>query len=156
MNNNSVLSRRSSRVALLTISSPLYLQKLILSEILIISASKLRLVSLFIAATVMDADFERRCSELVARERSGHAAVAEQHLLYVWGGYMVSKTSAPCRGIIGMFAQLTCFACDLKRQEQDKLVINDLRIKVSCGIIDTASIFTEAVLAAVTVGQALV
>ncbi|XP_028293465.1 kelch domain-containing protein 1 isoform X2 [Gouania willdenowi] len=31
---------------------------------------------------------ERLCSELVARERSGHTAVVDTNLLYVWGGYM--------------------------------------------------------------------
>ena len=31
--------------------------------------------------------------ELVARERSGHTAVVEENLLYVWGGYMVRKTN---------------------------------------------------------------
>ncbi|XP_047201968.1 kelch domain-containing protein 1-like isoform X2 [Girardinichthys multiradiatus] len=31
--------------------------------------------------------FERRRSELVARERSGHTAVVADNLLYVWGGY---------------------------------------------------------------------
>uniref|UniRef100_A0A672HC93 Kelch domain-containing protein 1-like n=1 Tax=Salarias fasciatus TaxID=181472 RepID=A0A672HC93_SALFA len=36
----------------------------------------------------MDEEFERHCSELVARERSGHTAVVESSLLYVWGGYM--------------------------------------------------------------------
>nr|XP_020481714.1 kelch domain-containing protein 1-like isoform X2 [Labrus bergylta] len=36
----------------------------------------------------MDSAFERHCSELVARERSGHTAVVEDSLLYVWGGYM--------------------------------------------------------------------
>ncbi|KAG7224127.1 hypothetical protein INR49_019862 [Caranx melampygus] len=36
----------------------------------------------------MDSAFERHCSELVARERSGHTAVVEGNLLYVWGGYM--------------------------------------------------------------------
>uniref|UniRef100_A0A8C9Z6L1 Kelch domain containing 1 n=1 Tax=Sander lucioperca TaxID=283035 RepID=A0A8C9Z6L1_SANLU len=36
----------------------------------------------------MDSAFERHCSELVARERSGHTAVVEETLLYVWGGYM--------------------------------------------------------------------
>lgn len=40
----------------------------------------------------MDSAFERHCSELVARERSGHTAVVEDNLLYVWGGYMVSHT----------------------------------------------------------------
>uniref|UniRef100_A0A3B5L544 Kelch domain containing 1 n=1 Tax=Xiphophorus couchianus TaxID=32473 RepID=A0A3B5L544_9TELE len=39
----------------------------------------------------MDPAFERRCSELVARERSGHTAVVLDSLLYVWGGYMVSE-----------------------------------------------------------------
>ncbi|KAF7201623.1 kelch domain-containing protein 1 [Nothobranchius furzeri] len=34
------------------------------------------------------AALERHCSELVARERSGHTAVALDNLLYVWGGYM--------------------------------------------------------------------
>ena len=43
----------------------------------------------------MDSAFERHISELVARERSGHTAVAEDNLLYVWGGYMVSKTNIP-------------------------------------------------------------
>lgn len=41
----------------------------------------------------MDSAFERHFSELVARERSGHTAVAEDNLLYVWGGYMVRKTN---------------------------------------------------------------
>lgn len=41
----------------------------------------------------MDSGFERHFSELVARERSGHTAVAEDNLLYVWGGYMVRKTN---------------------------------------------------------------
>ncbi|XP_053701188.1 kelch domain-containing protein 1-like isoform X1 [Synchiropus splendidus] len=36
----------------------------------------------------MEVEFERNRSELVARERSGHSAVVEDHLLYVWGGYM--------------------------------------------------------------------
>lgn len=36
----------------------------------------------------MDSAFERHFSEVVARERSGHTAVAEDNLLYVWGGYM--------------------------------------------------------------------
>ncbi|XP_016533759.1 kelch domain-containing protein 1 [Poecilia formosa] len=36
----------------------------------------------------MDPAFERHCSELVARERSGHTAVVLDSLLYVWGGYM--------------------------------------------------------------------
>uniref|UniRef100_A0A3Q4I3X1 Kelch domain-containing protein 1-like n=1 Tax=Neolamprologus brichardi TaxID=32507 RepID=A0A3Q4I3X1_NEOBR len=36
----------------------------------------------------MDSAFERHCSELVARERSGHTAVLHDNLLYVWGGYM--------------------------------------------------------------------
>ncbi|KAK5857566.1 hypothetical protein PBY51_010803 [Eleginops maclovinus] len=36
----------------------------------------------------MDSAFESRCSELVARERSGHTAVVDGNLLYVWGGYM--------------------------------------------------------------------
>lgn len=36
---------------------------------------------------------ERHRLELVARERSGHTAVVEDNLLYVWGGYMVSKTN---------------------------------------------------------------
>uniref|UniRef100_A0A3Q2PCA7 Kelch domain containing 1 n=1 Tax=Fundulus heteroclitus TaxID=8078 RepID=A0A3Q2PCA7_FUNHE len=36
----------------------------------------------------MDPASERRCSELVARERSGHTAVVADSLLYVWGGYM--------------------------------------------------------------------
>lgn len=36
----------------------------------------------------MDSAFARHRSELVARERSGHTAVAEENLLYVWGGYM--------------------------------------------------------------------
>lgn len=36
----------------------------------------------------MDSALERHCSELVARERSGHTAVVEENLLYVWGGYM--------------------------------------------------------------------
>ncbi|XP_067336464.1 kelch domain-containing protein 1 isoform X2 [Channa argus] len=36
----------------------------------------------------MDSALERRCLELVARERSGHTAVVEDNLLYVWGGYM--------------------------------------------------------------------
>lgn len=40
----------------------------------------------------MDPAFERHYSEVVARERSGHTAVAEDNLLYVWGGYMVRKT----------------------------------------------------------------
>ncbi|KAG7509915.1 kelch domain-containing protein 1 [Solea senegalensis] len=31
---------------------------------------------------------ESHCSELVARERSGHTAVVEDNLLYVWGGYV--------------------------------------------------------------------
>ncbi|XP_077415940.1 kelch domain-containing protein 1-like [Vanacampus margaritifer] len=35
----------------------------------------------------MESTFES-CSELVARERSGHTAVVEGDLLYVWGGYM--------------------------------------------------------------------
>ena len=39
----------------------------------------------------MDPAFERHCSELVPRERSGHTAVVEDNLLYVWGGYMVRK-----------------------------------------------------------------
>lgn len=38
----------------------------------------------------MEAAVERRCSELVARERSGHSAAVLDSLLYVWGGYMVS------------------------------------------------------------------
>ena len=33
---------------------------------------------------------ERRRSELVAQERSGHTAVVEDNLLYVWGGYVVN------------------------------------------------------------------
>lgn len=37
----------------------------------------------------MDSAFQRHISELVARERSGHTAVVEGNLLYVWGGYMV-------------------------------------------------------------------
>ncbi|XP_056914808.1 kelch domain-containing protein 1-like isoform X2 [Takifugu flavidus] len=37
---------------------------------------------------VMDSGFQRHISELVARERSGHTAVVEGSLLYVWGGYM--------------------------------------------------------------------
>lgn len=41
----------------------------------------------------MDPAFERHCSELVARERSGHTAVMEDNLLYVWGGYMVRRTT---------------------------------------------------------------
>ncbi|GAA6213412.1 kelch domain-containing protein 1 isoform X1 [Lates japonicus] len=36
----------------------------------------------------MDSACKRHCSELVARERSGHTAVVEENLLYVWGGYM--------------------------------------------------------------------
>ena len=32
---------------------------------------------------------ERHRSELVAQERSGHTAVVEDNLLYVWGGYVV-------------------------------------------------------------------
>ncbi|XP_034419453.1 kelch domain-containing protein 1 isoform X2 [Cyclopterus lumpus] len=36
----------------------------------------------------MDSAFEGHCSELVARERSGHTAVVEEDLLYVWGGYL--------------------------------------------------------------------
>ncbi|TWW71968.1 Kelch domain-containing protein 1 [Takifugu flavidus] len=36
----------------------------------------------------MDSGFQRHISELVARERSGHTAVVEGSLLYVWGGYM--------------------------------------------------------------------
>uniref|UniRef100_A0A3B3U8N1 Kelch domain containing 1 n=1 Tax=Poecilia latipinna TaxID=48699 RepID=A0A3B3U8N1_9TELE len=39
----------------------------------------------------MDPAFERHCSELVARERSGHTAVVLDSLLYVWGGYMVRE-----------------------------------------------------------------
>lgn len=40
----------------------------------------------------MDSAFERQCSGLVARERSGHAAVVEENLLYVWGGFRVRTT----------------------------------------------------------------
>lgn len=40
----------------------------------------------------MDSDFQGHFSELVARERSGHTAVVEGSLLYVWGGYMVRNT----------------------------------------------------------------
>uniref|UniRef100_A0A667ZE71 Kelch domain containing 1 n=1 Tax=Myripristis murdjan TaxID=586833 RepID=A0A667ZE71_9TELE len=36
----------------------------------------------------MDSAFERHCSELVARERSGHTALLLDQLLYVWGGYV--------------------------------------------------------------------
>ncbi|XP_062253865.1 kelch domain-containing protein 1-like [Platichthys flesus] len=36
----------------------------------------------------MDPEFETHRSELVARERSGHTAVLEDNLLYVWGGYV--------------------------------------------------------------------
>lgn len=43
--------------------------------------------------TDMDLALERHLSELVARERSGHTAVVEDNLLYVWGGYMVRKTN---------------------------------------------------------------
>lgn len=41
----------------------------------------------------MDSGFQRHISELVARERSGHTAVVEGSLLYVWGGYMVRNTN---------------------------------------------------------------
>ena len=40
----------------------------------------------------MDPEFETHRSELVARERSGHTAVVEDNLLYVWGGYVVRQT----------------------------------------------------------------
>ncbi|XP_034015883.1 kelch domain-containing protein 1-like [Thalassophryne amazonica] len=37
----------------------------------------------------MDSElFERHYSEVVAHERSGHTALLEDNLLYVWGGYM--------------------------------------------------------------------
>ncbi|KAM3871214.1 kelch domain-containing protein 1 [Diretmus argenteus] len=36
----------------------------------------------------MDSEHERRRLELVARERSGHTALVEGDLLYVWGGYV--------------------------------------------------------------------
>lgn len=41
----------------------------------------------------MASALERHCSELVARERSGHTAVVEDNLLYVWGGYMVRNVT---------------------------------------------------------------
>lgn len=50
----------------------------------------------------MDSGFQGHFLELVARERSGHTAVVEGSLLYVWGGYMVRNThrcqliSPPC------------------------------------------------------------
>ncbi|XP_073339272.1 kelch domain-containing protein 1-like [Pagrus major] len=34
----------------------------------------------------MNSEFGKHCSELVPRERSGHTAVVEENLLYVWGG----------------------------------------------------------------------
>ncbi|XP_056151478.1 kelch domain-containing protein 1 [Lampris incognitus] len=37
---------------------------------------------------LMDSQHERHCPELVARERSGHTALVEDNLLYVWGGYV--------------------------------------------------------------------
>lgn len=40
----------------------------------------------------MDSGFQGHFLELVARERSGHTAVVEGSLLYVWGGYMVRNT----------------------------------------------------------------
>uniref|UniRef100_A0AAZ3SFE1 Uncharacterized protein n=1 Tax=Oncorhynchus tshawytscha TaxID=74940 RepID=A0AAZ3SFE1_ONCTS len=36
----------------------------------------------------MDSAIEKHCSELVARERSGHTALTERNVLYVWGGYV--------------------------------------------------------------------
>lgn len=55
----------------------------------------------------MDPAFERHCSELVARERSGHTAVVEDNLLYVWGGYMVRRTSMITSKIITLHQQKT-------------------------------------------------
>uniref|UniRef100_A0A3P9A874 Kelch domain containing 1 n=1 Tax=Esox lucius TaxID=8010 RepID=A0A3P9A874_ESOLU len=36
----------------------------------------------------MDSATEKHCSELVARERSGHTALVEGNVMYVWGGYV--------------------------------------------------------------------
>ncbi|XP_045569877.1 kelch domain-containing protein 1 [Salmo salar] len=36
----------------------------------------------------MDSAIAKHCPELVAGERSGHTAVAEGNVLYVWGGYV--------------------------------------------------------------------
>lgn len=51
----------------------------------------------------MDSACKRHCSELVARERSGHTAVVEENLLYVWGGYMVRKTNKQTQTADGLF-----------------------------------------------------
>ncbi|KAL0969620.1 hypothetical protein UPYG_G00229930 [Umbra pygmaea] len=39
-------------------------------------------------SSAMDSTFERNCSELVAGERSGHTALVEGNVMYVWGGYV--------------------------------------------------------------------
>uniref|UniRef100_A0A8P4K5R9 Kelch domain-containing protein 1 n=1 Tax=Dicentrarchus labrax TaxID=13489 RepID=A0A8P4K5R9_DICLA len=57
----------------------------------------------------MDSAFEKHCSELVPLERSGHTAVVEENLLYVWGGF---------RSVAGQDKYLPSdeiWVCDLER-----------------------------------------
>ncbi len=41
----------------------------------------------------MDPALERRCVEMTPLERSGHTAVVEENLLFVWGGCRVRRTT---------------------------------------------------------------
>ena len=48
-------------------------------------------VSIALQEPIMNSELEKRSSALVPRERSGHTAVVEENLLYVWGGCGVRK-----------------------------------------------------------------